>query len=223
MDKKIHNPNLSLTHLVRESSIVSGKAPLLIMLHGYGSDENDLFSFAPELPGELFIISLKAPYNLEPFGNAWYAINFDDDQNKWSNDEQAAKSRDLVAKFIDEAIENYPVQKESVTLLGFSQGTILSYAVALYYPEKIKNVIALSGYINSELLPIQADNNGYKHLDFYCSHGTLDQVIPVDWGRKAQPFLNSLNIKNRFSEFPVGHGVSPQNFYELKEWLKNRL
>lgn len=223
MDKKIHNPNLSLTHLVRESNIVSGKAPLLIMLHGYGSDENDLFSFAPELPGELFIISLKAPYNLEPFGNAWYAINFDSDQNKWSNDEQAAKSRDLVAKFIDEAIENYPVQKESVTLLGFSQGTIISYAVALYYPEKIKNVIALSGYINSELLPIQADNNGYKHLDFYSSHGTLDQVIPVEWGRKAQPFLNSLNIKNRFSEFPVGHGVSPQNFYELKEWLKNRL
>ena len=215
--------DLSLKHVIRESSIRSDKAPLLIMLHGYGSDENDLFSFASELPEELFIISLKAPYSLEPFGHAWYAINFDSEQNKWSNTEQAIKSRDLVTKFIDEAIEHYPVKKDNITLLGFSQGTVLSYAVALMYPEKVKNIIALSGYIDQDLLPDQADVNRYKHLDFYCSHGSEDQVIPVDWARKAQPFLNSLNIKNRYSEFPVGHGVAPQNFFELKEWLKNRL
>ena len=215
--------DLSLKHVIRESSIRSDKAPLLIMLHGYGSDENDLFSFASELPEELFIISLKAPYSLEPFGHAWYAINFDSEQNKWSNTEQAIKSRDLVTKFIDEAIGHYPVKKDNITLLGFSQGTVLSYAIALMYPEKVKNIIALSGYIDQELLPDQADVNRYKHLDFYCSHGSEDQVIPVDWARKAQPFLNSLNIKNRYSEFPVGHGVAPQNFFELKEWLKNRL
>ena len=215
--------DLSLKHVIRESSIRSDKAPLLIMLHGYGSDENDLFSFASELPEELFIISLKAPYSLEPFGHAWYAINFDSEQNKWSNTEQAIKSRDLVTKFIDEAIGHYPVKKDNITLLGFSQGTVLSYAIALMYPEKVKNIIALSGYIDQDLLPDQADVNRYKHLDFYCSHGSEDQVIPVDWARKAQPFLNSLNIKNRYSEFPVGHGVAPQNFFELKEWLKNRL
>lgn len=215
--------DLSLEHVIRESSIRSDKAPLLIMLHGYGSDENDLFSFSSELPEELFIISLKAPYSLEPFGHAWYAINFDSDQNKWSNTEQAIKSRDLVTKFIDEAIQHYPVKKDNITLLGFSQGTVLCYAVALMYPEKVQNIIALSGYIDKDLLPVQADVNGYKHLDFYCSHGSEDQVIPVDWARKAQPFLNSLNIKNKYSEFPVGHGVAPQNFYEFKEWLMKRL
>ncbi len=223
MENNTANTNLSLYHIIRESSITSEKAPLIILFHGYGSDENDLFSFAPELPEELFIISVRAPYSLDPFGNAWYSINFDSNQNKWSNDEQAAKSRDLIAKFIDEAIENYPVKNNSVTLLGFSQGTILCYAVALNYPDKIKNVIALSGYVNKEILPDQADTYSYKHLDFYCSHGTEDQVIPVEWGRQAQPFLNSLNIKNRYSEFPVGHGVSPQNFFEFREWLKNRI
>lgn len=223
MENNKANTNLSLYHIIRESSITSEKAPLLILLHGYGSDENDLFSFSPELPEELFIISVRAPYPLNPFGNAWYSINFDSNQNKWSNNEQAANSRDLVANFIDEAIENYPVKNNSVTLLGFSQGTILSYAVALNYPDKIKNVIALSGYINKEILPEHADSSSYKHLDFYCSHGIEDQVIPVEWGRMAQPFLNSLNIKNKYSEFPVGHGVSPQNFFEFREWLKNRI
>ena len=215
--------NFSLSHIVRESNILDGTAPLLIMLHGYGSDENDLFSFATELPRELFIISLKAPYSLEPFGNAWYAINFEAAQGKWSNHEEAKQSRDLIAKFIDEATEHYPVNKNNVTLLGFSQGTILSYAVALTYPEKVNNIIALSGYINKDILPDQSDISNYKHLNFYCSHGRDDQVIPVEWARQSRPFLNALMIKNQYSEFPVGHGVAPQNFHEFKEWLKDKI
>jgi len=120
----------NLHHITRPSTLTEN-APLLIMLHGYGSDEDDLFSFASELPEELFIISLRAPHILQPYGNAWYAINFDADQNKWSDNVQAIQSRDLVAQFIDEACEMYPVDKKNVTLLGFSQGTILSYAIAL--------------------------------------------------------------------------------------------
>lgn len=169
---------LSLTHVVRESSLKEN-APLLILFHGYGSDENDLFSFATELPEELFIVSARAPYPMQPFGNAWYAINFDAEKGKWSDNEQAIKSRDLIASFIDEVIAKYPVNKDNVSLLGFSQGSILSYAVALTYPEKIKNIIALSGYVNSDLFEIKTKDN-YKHLSFYCSHGSVDQVIPVD-------------------------------------------
>ncbi|MBQ0768295.1 MAG: phospholipase, partial [Bizionia sp.] len=86
--------NLPLHHVVRESSLQEN-APLLILLHGYGSDENDLFSFATELPKELCIISARAPYPMEPYGNAWYAINFDADKGKWSDNEQAILSRDL--------------------------------------------------------------------------------------------------------------------------------
>lgn len=214
--------NLSLHHIVRESSLKE-KAPLLILFHGYGSDENDLFSFATELPEELFIISVRAPLPMQPYGNAWYTINFDDVNGKWSDDEEAKESRDLIAKFIDEATSNYPVNKDNVSLLGFSQGTILSYAVALTYPEKIKNIIALSGYVNPELLPEDIEIKDYSNLNFYCSHGSVDQVIPVDWARKAPIFLKSLNIKHEYSEFPVGHGVAPQNFYALKEWLVDKL
>jgi phospholipase/carboxylesterase len=214
---------LSLHHIVRKSSVTTGKAPLLIMLHGYGSDENDLFSFASELPEELFIVSAKAPYELQPYGNAWYAINFDADRGKWNDNEQASESRDLLAKFIDEVCESYPVDSTNVSLLGFSQGTILSYAVALSYPEKVKNVVALSGYINKDILPENLNPGDYKNLDFYCSHGSVDQVIPVDWARQTSPFLESLNINHSYSEFPVGHGVAPQNFFEFKNWLEKQI
>lgn len=214
---------LSLTHLVRPSSLTTGNAPTLIMLHGYGSDENDLFSFASELPEELLIISARAPYNLNPQGHAWYAITFDSDQGKFSDDEQAKESRVAISNFIDEVIANYPVDRENISLLGFSQGTILSYAVALSEPSKFKNIIALSGYINTGIITPEFDKNDFSNLSIYASHGSQDQVIPVSWARKAPELLKDLGIDHTYSEFPVGHGVAPQNFMELKKWLKDRL
>lgn len=210
-------------HYISKPSSLKENAPLLIMLHGYGSDENDLFSFASELPKELFVISVRAPYPMQPYGNAWYTINFEAEKGKWNDNEQARQSRDLIANFIDEACITYPVNANNITLLGFSQGTILSYAVALTYPEKVKNIIALSGYVNKDILPNNLQNNNYSKLDFYCSHGSMDQVIPVDWARQTPQFLESLHIKHQYSEFPIGHGVAPQNFFELREWLKVRI
>lgn len=193
------------------------------MLHGYGSDENDLFSFADELPDELFIISAKAPYRMQPYGNAWYAIHWDANDGKFSDDIQAIESRELIRAFIDEVIDNYPVDPENINLLGFSQGSILSYALALSYPEKVKNIVALSGYINKGILKEGFENNDFSKLKFYCSHGAQDQVIPVEWARKNKPFLDELGIENTYSEFPVGHGVAPQNFWEFREWLVKRI
>lgn len=214
---------LSLYHLVRKPKVSVEKAPLLIMLHGYGSNEEDLFSFAEELPEELFVISLRAPYPMPPYGYAWYAIHWDNTDGKFSDDVQAVASREKITQFIEEAVEEYPVDPDNVTLVGFSQGCILSFAVALSYPEKVKNVIGLSGYINPAILKEGYKNNDFSNLSVYSSHGTQDQVIPVSWARNTKPFLDSLNIENTFSEFPVGHGVAPQNFMELKKWLEERL
>jgi phospholipase/carboxylesterase len=194
----------------------------MIMCHGYGSDENDLFSFASELPEELFIISVRAPHTMLPFGNAWYAINFDN-TGKWSDDDEVKQSRDLLKRFIEEACVTYPVDKKNVTLLGFSQGTILSLAVALSYPKIVKNIVALSGYVNKDVLPEGLRDRDFSHLDIYVSHGTVDQVIPVQLARLTPPILEELGIKHCYSEFPVGHGVAPQNFHEFKKWLDKRI
>jgi len=215
--------NLSLVHLVKAPQSAADKSPVLIMLHGYGSDANDLFSFASELPEELFIISAQAPYPLPPYGNAWYAINFDSVRGKFSDDVQAVESREKIASFIDEVIENYPVDPENLTLLGFSQGTILSYAVALSYPEKVKNVIALSGYLNLDIINPEFRKNDFSGLSIYASHGTVDQVIPISWARRTPEILKQLGIDHTYSEFQVGHGVAPQNLMEIKSWIKSRI
>lgn len=214
---------LSLEYLTRPAKTITANTPVLFMLHGYGSNEEDLFSFASELPEELFIISVRAPYNLEPYGHAWYAINFDAENGKWSDDEQAKTSCDKMVAFIDEACDAYGLSKGNITLLGFSQGTILSYAIALSHPEKIKNVIALSGYINEAILVAGYENKDHSKLNIYASHGQVDQVIPLEWAQRAPVFLKELGVAHTFEEFPVGHGVAPQNFYSFREWLENRL
>ncbi len=214
---------LSLEHLIRPSSLEEGKPPVLFMFHGYGSNEEDLFSFAPELPKTLCVISVRAPYPLEPFGYAWYAINFDAEQGKWSDDEQAKVSRDKIAAFIDEACTTYNLDSKNISLLGFSQGTILSYAVALSYPEKINNVIALSGYINKNILVDGYAEKNHENLQIYASHGQVDQVIPPEWAQKAPDILTKLGVANTYEEFPVGHGVSPQNFRSFNQWLIERI
>ncbi len=214
---------LSLEHLIRPANTTDSKPPVLFMFHGYGSNEEDLFSFAPELQEKLCIIAVRAPHPMQPYGNAWYAINFDADKGKWSDDEQAKESRDKIVSFIDEACEAYGLDTTNISLLGFSQGTILSYAVALSYPEKIKNVIALSGYINETILTPDYQSKDHTSLNIYSSHGTVDQVIPVAWAQRTPGMLDHMGVTNTYEEFPVGHGVSPQNFYAFKMWLEKRI
>ena len=211
--------SLSLHHLVREPKVKLDKNPFLVLLHGYGSNEEDLFSFAAELPEEYYVISARAPYNMMYGSYAWYAINFDADENKFSDLDQARESRDLIVKFIDELVATYPLDAEKATLIGFSQGCILSYSVALSYPQKVQRVVGMSGYFNEEIAVENYKTNDFSKLQIFASHGNVDQVVPVEWARKAKPILDNLGIKNVYKEYPVGHGVAPQNFYDFRNWL----
>lgn len=211
---------LSLEHRVRPSVDLQGKPPVIFLLHGYGSNQEDLFSFASELPKEYTVISLQAPYALSDFGYAWYALDFSAQDGKWSDEEQAVRSRDSILQCVEEACQSYDLNSDDVTLLGFSQGAILSYALALSYPQKVRRVVALSGYIHESFLHKNFRENNFDRLQIYASHGSMDQVIPVAWARKIPPFLEELKIQNVYEEFPVGHTVCPQNFYAFRHWLE---
>ncbi|MHB0755786.1 alpha/beta hydrolase [Polaribacter sp. M15] len=212
---------MSLHYIVREPLVKTENPPLLILLHGYGSNEQDLFSFAEELPQELLIVSAQAPYEMGYGGYAWYAINFDDKNGKFSDLKQAKASIEKIAVFIDEIKEKYNTNPNKTFLLGFSQGAILSYSLSFIYPNKVNHIIALSGYINHDMIPKQI-SDAIK-TDYYSSHGTVDQVLPIEWARQSKAFLDKLGLENEYSEYPVGHGVAPQNFYSFKSWIEARL
>lgn len=212
--------NTTLEYIERLPKIKSETpAPLLILLHGYGSNEMDLYSFAEELPDEMHIISIQAPHSLGGHSFAWYSINFDADQNKFSDLDEARDSLDKIETFVNECIAKKNINPKKVFLLGFSQGAILSNALSLK-TQNIQYVIALSGYLNEDLIPEKIEKNT---TDYFISHGSVDQVIPVQWARKAPEFFKKHAVNHSYKEYPVGHGVHPQNFYDFKTWIEERL
>lgn len=213
----------NIKYLERKPKIQLDKNPLLLLIHGYGSNEEDLFSFAEDLPDEFHIISARALHTLSMGMYAWYAIDFID-MEKFNNIPQGLESRDRLVEFIDAITIQENLDQDNVWLIGFSQGAILSYSIALNYPEKVKNIAILSGYPEPNFIGEEIEiNPEFSDLNFFISHGTDDMVIPIDWARNGEKMLDQLNIKNEYREYRSGHGIVPQNFWDLMAWIKKNL
>lgn len=215
---QIHPMQLEFLH--RPAKTSQAKNPSIFLLHGYGSNEEDLFSFASEFPDHYEVFSFRAPLKMVPYGHAWYTIYFDQDDGKFSDDQQAKSSMQLIMDSIDQLVEKHSLDPNKITLIGFSQGAILSLALGLNRPDKISRVVAMSGYLNTALLDSDRSNLEYDGLRVFASHGQVDQVIPVDWARKTKPWFDQAGIPIVYHEYPVGHGVAPKNFYDLLNWLE---
>ena len=207
-----------LNYRVRRPLKESDTSPVLFLLHGYGSHEEDLFSFANYLPEEYLIISLRAPLSLSFGGYAWYSIHFNEQQDKWSDDAEAKKAQEIILYNIDYHLEQFKLKGQKVSLLGFSQGAILSWAVGLSHPERIDKIIALSGYVNEDIFVYAKE--GLDQLRIFSSHGTQDPTLPIDWARKGIALVEKKEISVAYKEYPQGHGINQDNFNDLLSWLK---
>ena len=214
------DPQQILDYRIRQPKNDQTATAVLFLLHGYGSHEEDLFSFANYLPDNYLIISLRAPLTLGFGGYAWYSIHFNENQDKWSDDTEAKLAQQIILHNIDYHLKQFKLEKEKVSLLGFSQGAILSWAVGLSQPERIDQIIALSGYVNEDIFDYA--NTGLKDLRIFSSHGTQDPTLPVEWARKGIELVQHKGVNVTYREYPSGHGINPDNFSDLLEWLKAR-
>lgn len=206
-----------LSYKIKKATLGSAPHPAIILLHGYGSNADDLFSFADYLGGRHTVISLQAPLDTPFGGKAWYSIHFDATQDKWSDLDEAKKSSESIIKQWEYFIEQYDLNPKDISLMGFSQGAILSWSLLLDYPNKIRRAVCMSGYINTRLLKKQL--NEYQNVLAYASHGTQDSTVPFDW---AESSINALKVNNPqlcFNTYPDGHNVSQENFSDLMKWL----
>src|SRR5262245_53278878 len=122
--------------LAQPRAAVVGKPPLLLLLHGYGSNEDDLFSLAPYLDERFLIISARAPVALTSFSfasYAWFSLGFTP-QGVIIDEREAESSRLTLHGFINEVVELHQIDPGAVYLLGFSQGAMMSLSVALTFP-----------------------------------------------------------------------------------------
>lgn len=207
--------NTSFFYLIKKPENNTKKSPIVFLLHGFGSNEEDLFSFSPYLNNDVTIISLRAPIMLYPNSYAWYNIYYSGSVKSY--DKEAAKL--IKNQFISEMnyfIKKYDCDPNRITLIGFSQGAILGHAIA--QSSNIKNLIALSGYVDDELIDFDNTNK----TSIYISHGNEDEVIPFKESIETNKILNQNNIEYEFNSFEQGHGVNSENLKSFLEWLKER-
>jgi phospholipase/carboxylesterase len=214
--------SLSLEHLVQKPQVASEAPPLLILLHGLGSNEQDLFSFAPQLDPKFLIVSLRAPISIHYGGFAWFNLDFSRGMPQ-ANLQEFEDSGNLLVQEIDKIIQVYQADPHKVYLAGFSQGAMMSYAVALTHPQKIAGIVAMSGYVLHDIAPKITDKEGLKNLNVLVTHGVYDRVLPVFLGRATRDFLKTLPVKFSYKEYDMAHEVNYDCFVDVKRWLSEKI
>jgi phospholipase/carboxylesterase len=210
--------DLPFFHIHKKSNLENSPSPLLLMVHGYGSNEQDLFSFSRAIPEKFTIVSIRGDIEIQYNGFAWYNITIDFNGKKSYDINKAIKSRDNIIKVIEICKKIYNIDPNNVNLMGFSQGSMLVNAVALTYPEQIRNVISLSGAFDKNIINI-SKTSSLEGLSFYISHGLNDEILPFNLSKQSIEILSENNIDHVFEEYPIGHGVSPENFKSMLSWL----
>ena len=127
-----------------------------------------------------------------------------------------------LTNFIDYACEEYPVDKSQLFLLGFSQGAILSMTLGLALGDRIKGIVALSGYIPG-FVKEEYDIKPVNQVSLFISHGEFDQVLPFEWGKANNEYFKELGSDVTFKTYPEGHTVSQQNYEDFTKWLLETL
>ena len=224
MVTRLNSPysTLSLSCLIKKPKEGVTYPPLALLLHGYGSNEADLFSLAEKLPPEFLVISARAPYTLSLGQYAWFALDYSSGAAVHDS-MQAEESRLLLRQFIDQVVSEFNVDMKMIFLIGFSQGAIMSYSVALTNPSLVRGIAALSGRILEEIKPIVDISWGEKKdkLKVFVAHGTADKVLPIEHARAAKAYLVGLDVELSYIEYPIGHTISLLEVETLTQWLRN--
>jgi phospholipase/carboxylesterase len=213
---------LSLVHLVSQPKVGASTPPLLLLLHGVGSNEHDLFGLVPYLDKRFLIISVRAPNTLGPGSYAWFDVDFTP-QGPAINPAQAEASRKALITFLDEAFNAYDADPKQIYLMGFSQGAIMSASVALTQPQLVAGVALMSGRILPEIQPLIASNEELSGLPLLVVHGTADMVLPISYGRASRQLLSSLPVELTYHEYRIGHEVSQESLADVTAWLSAQL
>lgn len=216
----------SLAHLsLPPRQMGEGKPPALLLLHGFGSNEQDLMGLAPYLDPRFHLLAARAPIPLGLMMYGWYQIEPLPDGNFHYEPEEALQSLERLVRFLDEIVSEYNLDPARLFLGGFSQGAILSCGALLVAPEKIAGVVAMSGRWPEPVAAerVAASRARLTDKPVLVVHGTSDPVIPLAYGRDLRAKLQALPMALTYREYPMGHTISEESIELVRTWLTTQL
>lgn len=193
---------------------------LLLALHGVGSSELGLLPVGQALADAgTLVLLVRAPLTLGPGSFGFYQVDFSTGKPVYNQAQQQAGQLQLT-QFIREAAARYGVAAEQVYLLGFSQGAIMAYAVALGTPAQVGGVLGFSGRMLEESRQHHAPAEQLRRVRFFISHGSQDTTLPVAYATQAIDFLRSVGIEAHHEAFAGGHEIPAASVAAARQWLQ---
>jgi phospholipase/carboxylesterase len=186
--------------------------PTLVLLHGIGSNESDLFVLAPLLDPKIRVVTLRAPNAYRGGGYAWFDIQWLP-EGRVIDVEGALASRDLLVE------ELAHIGASRLLLGGFSQGAMMTLGVAMARPDLLAGCLMMSGRNLSQFEPA----SDALLPPFFVQHGLHDEILSVAEGREVRDRLAELGVPVEYREYPMGHQVSTESVQDAIEWVHERL
>lgn len=209
--------SLSLAHLVHRGT-AAGRPPIVILAHGYGSNEADLFDLAPLLDPRITLICPRAPLVLGPGSFAWFDIGFTT-RGIVADPAEVRHATGRMARFVAEISATWDVPASHIVIGGFSQGGSIAALLLLTQPEQVAGALILSGLLPDEALAEIPPHVALPTRRCFVSHGSADQVIPIAHGRGIPARLAGLGVAAEYHEYPMGHTIDGACLGDMRRWL----
>lgn len=212
----------NLHHVVRPARAGRGRPPVLILLHGVGSNERDMATLAPTMDPRFVVVSVRSPLTLGPGAFAWFHVQFTA-QGPVINPAEAKSGWETLTTFIPDVVAECGGDPVQVYVAGFSQGGIMSLAATLTAPELVAGAVCMSGRLLPEVLPHAASRVRLAGKPVLLLHGTTDNRLGIDFARKARTTLDGLGVALTYRELPMGHEITKESLTAATAWLTARL
>lgn len=199
-----------------------GKAPVLLLLHGVGANEEGLIDLVESLDPRFAVFSLRAPLVIGPSSFAWFHVSFTA-AGPLHNKEEAESSRRLLKEFIEGLRSRPELDTNQIFLLGFSQGTIMSLSLALTEPQLIKGVVAIAGRTLQEIAAQTQTRRYEKKPAILLLHGRQDGKLPYSHALNTESVLKERNIPVDFRSYEAGHEINRAMLTDLQKWLASQI
>ena len=205
----------------------NGPFPTIVALHGWGSNAHDLLGLAPRLMrGQALVLSPQGGFAVEigpgmgPLFDDFAEYGwFDLGGGREIDPDEIRAVGDSLRCFIDEAAERYPVDTDQVALLGFSQGGVMAFELALREPERYAGLIGLSTFLPDVVLAAAVPGDALSSLPTLLVHGTQDERIEIGAAQAARADLEALGASVEYREYAMAHEIRAEALDDLDEWL----
>lgn len=213
---------LPLTYLERPAQVVAGQQTwLLVLMHGVGSNEQDLFGLAPYVPPQFHVLSLRAPFAMGMGAYAWFQFTVDADGTRHINVPQEQQARILVQQTVEAAAAQLGIPPERIVLGGFSQGGIMALSQLLTQPQSLRGVVVWHSRLLPEIASLHAPAAAFAGKSAWVSHGSYDNVIPLTSAHAVRDRLAALPLQLSYHEYPGAHEIRPEELRASMQWLQD--